>query len=154
MLSVHGPSISTLTLGCQPSFEIAHLVTNLEELVIAGPIWTGPLSTFPRMLKHIRLQVDGGLSEIFMHFSRPFVAAITQELHMLPDLRLISIEKEFAASEQYPDLQKACETHKVEILVSSSDSSGISVHPYHAEMDRFPRQYTFSEFFDIEDRRH
>ena len=125
MLSVHGPSVSTLTLALQPSFEIAHVFTKLEELVIAGPIWVGPLSTFPRTLKHIRLQLlDAGLSYIFMHFSRRFVAAITQELHMLPDLRLISIEKEFAASEHYPDLQKACETHKVEILISSSDSSG------------------------------
>jgi hypothetical protein len=36
VLSVHGPSISTLTLGSQPTFEIAHLFTNLEELVIVG----------------------------------------------------------------------------------------------------------------------
>ena len=126
-LSVHGPSVSTLTLGCPPSFEFAHLFTKLEELVIVGPIWTKSLSTFPRTLKHIRLQPHAKWSEVFMHFSRPFVATIAQELHMLPDLRLISIEKEFAVSEHYPDLQKACETHKVEILVSSSDSSGISV---------------------------
>jgi hypothetical protein len=127
VLSVHGPSVSTLTLACQPSFEIAHLFTKLEELVILGPIWKGSLSTFPRTLKHIRLQVDGKLSETFMHFSGPFVATIAQDLHMLPDLRLISIEKEFTANEYYPELRKACETHKIEILVSSSDSSGIPV---------------------------
>jgi hypothetical protein len=127
MLSVHGPSISTLTLGSPPTFEIAHLFTNLEELVIVGSMWKGPLSTFPGTLKHIRLQLHADWSRVFMFFSRPFAAAIAQDLHMLPDLRLISIEKEFTANEYYPELRKACETHKIEILVSSSDSSGIPV---------------------------
>ncbi|KAI9447676.1 hypothetical protein H4582DRAFT_1895549 [Lactarius indigo] len=40
VLSVHGPSVSTLTLTRQPAFGIAHLFTKLEELVIAGPFWS------------------------------------------------------------------------------------------------------------------
>jgi hypothetical protein len=90
-------------------------------------MWKGPLSIFPRTLKHIRLQLHADCSKVFMFFSRPFAAVIAQDLHVLPDLRLISIEKEFTAKEYYLELRKACETHKIEILVSSSDLSGILV---------------------------
>ncbi|KAH9032942.1 hypothetical protein EDB84DRAFT_1561819 [Lactarius hengduanensis] len=116
-LSVHGPSVSTLTLWCQPAFEIAHLFTKLEELVIAGPLWRSPLSAFPKTLKHIRIRVPG-----FM--SNSAVPAVARMLPMLPDLRVLSIENGLTSNEHYPDLQEACETHRVEILVNSVDSSG------------------------------
>ena len=175
ILSVHGPGVSTLTLWCQPDFEIAQVFTNLEELVIKGPWWTAPPSTFPRTLKHIRLEVFACLPGDFSFFSNSIVAAIAEELTILPNLRVISIGKTLTSNKYYPDLQEACETHGVEILVSPNrfDSAGRTVsahqkfrlvchstdhhhkhkHPYHVEMDRFPRQYTFSEFFDIGERR-
>ena len=163
VLSVHGNSVSTLALVTQPSFEIARLFTRLEELVIIGPFWGSPLPALPRTLKHIRL-VRGPVSI-------SFAAAVVRVVPMLPELRVISIEESFT-HEHYPDLKEVCEAHRVEILVSSLDSSGRPVvsayqspnmsamsiteechkHAYHAEMDRFPRQYTFSEFFDSDDQ--
>ena len=93
MLSVHGPSVSTLTLSYQPTFEIAQVFTNLEELVIEGPCWKGPLSAFPRTLKHIRLEVLAYVLGDFSPLSNSIVAAIAEELTTLPNLRVISIEK-------------------------------------------------------------
>ncbi|KAH9002478.1 hypothetical protein EDB86DRAFT_315083 [Lactarius hatsudake] len=141
VLSVHGPSVSTLTLTRQPAFGIAHLFTKLEELVIAGPFWSSPLPAFPRTLKHIRLQVHAFMSD-------DVSAAIAQVLPILLDLRVITIEETLTHDKHYSDLQEACETHRVEILVNSVDLSG-RTHPYLVEMERFPRQYTFSDFFDI-----
>ncbi len=121
VLSVHGPSVSALTLRRQPAFEIAHLFTTLEELVIAGSFWRSPLPAFPTTLKHIRIRVPA-----FM--SKSAVPAIARMLPMLPDLRVLSIEKALTANEHYPDLQEACVTHRVEILVEIPvypvDSSG------------------------------
>lgn len=125
VLSVHGPSVSSLTLTFQPKFEVAQLFTNLEELVITAPDWTG-LSAFPRTLKHIRLEVLPFLPGfLFLPEPDTLVAAIAKELPTLPDLRVISIEEALTANKYYPDLQKACETHKVEILFSRrpNDSS-------------------------------
>jgi hypothetical protein len=163
VLSVHGHSVSTLALLNQPSFEIADLFPRLEEFVMISSSWRSPLPAFPKTLKHIRL-VSGHLS--------PRATAVAQVVPILTNLRIISIEEKFTASEHYLNLKEVCEAHRVEILVSSLDSSGRPVvsayqsyntsatsvtdcyckHPYHAEMDRFPRKYTFSEFFDCEDR--
>ncbi len=115
VLSVHGPSVSTLTLKRQPAFGIAHLFMKLEELVIAGPFWSSPLPAFPRTLKHIRLQVHA-----FM--SNAVVAAIVQVLPVLPDLRVISIEETLTLDKHYSDLQEGCEARRVEILVNSVES--------------------------------
>ena len=115
VLSVHGPSVSTLTLVLQPTFEIDHLFTKLEELVIKGPSWGRPLPALPRTLRHIRLDYASSADCL--------VLAVAQVVPMLPDLRLISIEKEFTANKHYPDLQKACEIHRVEILVILPNSS-------------------------------
>jgi hypothetical protein len=164
VLSVHGHSVSTLTLVEQPSFEFAHLFTMLEELVIKSPFWWTPLPEFPRTLKHIMLDRD--------YVSARVTTLVAQMIPILPDLRAISIEEKVTADEKYPDLQEVCKAHRVEILVYSFDSSGREVvssyqspnvsatsvtdccykHPYHAEMVRFPRQYTFSQFFNDEDR--
>ncbi|KAN0128546.1 hypothetical protein V8E53_013591 [Lactarius tabidus] len=141
VLSVHGHSVSTLTLVEQPSFEFAHLFTKLEELVINSPFWWSPLPEFPRTLKHIKLDSDALVTTL-----------VAQMVPILPDLRAISIAEKATADENYPDLQEVCKAHRVEILVYSFNSSGREGHPYHAEMDRFPRQYTFSEFFEGEDR--
>ncbi|KAH9021157.1 hypothetical protein EDB85DRAFT_2001395 [Lactarius pseudohatsudake] len=132
-LSVHGPGVSTLTLWRQPAFEIAHLSSS------QGPLWRSPLSAFPKTLKHIRIRVPG-----FM--SNSVVPAVARMLPMLPDLRVLSIENGLTSNEHYPDLQEACETHRVEILVNSVDSSGRRVRW------TLSRQYTFSEFF-VGDRR-
>ncbi|KAI9467361.1 hypothetical protein BJY52DRAFT_1238019 [Lactarius psammicola] len=145
VLSVHGPNVSTLTLKRQPAFGIADLFTKLEELIIAGPFWSSPLPALPRTLKHIRLQVHAFISDAV-------VAAIVQVLPMLPDLRVVSIEETLTLDKHYSDLQEACEAHRVEILVNSVDSPG-RTHPYLVEMERFPRQYTFSEFFGVGDQR-
>ncbi|KAF8261767.1 hypothetical protein EI94DRAFT_1745192 [Lactarius quietus] len=142
VLSVHGPSVSTLTLYHQPRFEIDSLFTNLEELVIANPVWSSPLPAFPRTLKHIKV-----ITGPFMPLDH-VIALVAQVVPTLPNLRVISVEARFAANKHYLDLQEACQTQGVEILVHSS-----SVHPYHIEMGRFPRQYTFSEFFDVGDCR-
>jgi hypothetical protein len=115
VLSVHGPSVSTLALVFQPEFEIACLFPRLEELVIMGPFWKSPLPAFPKTLKHIRL-VGGHLSTR--------ATAVAQVVPILPELRMISIEKEFTSYEHYLDLQEVCEAHRVEILVNSLDSSG------------------------------
>ena len=124
VLSVHGPSVSTLRLVLQPTFEIDHLFTKLEELVIAGPSWSSPLPALPKTLKHIRL--------VRVYLSPDdVVAAVAQVVPILPDLRIISIEEEFTASEYYLDLQKACEAHRVEILVSSLYSFGRTVVSAH-----------------------
>ena len=166
VLSAHGSSVSSLTLRRQPAFEFAHLFTNLEELVVPGMFWITPLPAFPRTLKHIMLYGNASMSI-------PVLAAIAQMVPMLPDLRVLSIGKALIAHTHYPDLQEACKAHRVEILVNligSSERTVVSTkvpsclrrlsftdychkHPYHVEMNRFPRQYTFSEFFDIGDRR-
>jgi hypothetical protein len=117
VLSVHGPSVSTLTLECQPHFEIAPLFTNLEELVLRDPSWSSPLPALPRTLKHIRLlsgPVDADMSQ------NNIVVAFAQVVPTLPDLRMISMDKEFTANVHYPHLRGVCETHKVEILAASS----------------------------------
>ncbi|KAH9062315.1 hypothetical protein EDB87DRAFT_1821308 [Lactarius vividus] len=108
-LSVHEPSVSTLTLWRRPAFEIGHLFTKLEELVIAGPLWRSTLSAFPKTLKHIRIHVPGFMSD-------SAVPAVARMLPTLPDLRVLSIENGLTSNEHYPDLQEACETHRVEIL--------------------------------------
>jgi hypothetical protein len=116
VLSVHGPSVSTLTLGCQTHFEIAPLFTNLEELVLINPSWSSPLPALPRTLKHIRLAygpVDADMSQ------NNVVVAFAQLVPTLPVLRMISVDKEFTANMHYPHLRGVCETHKVEILVAS-----------------------------------
>lgn len=120
VLSLHGPSVSTLTLTRQPAFDTAHLFTKLEELVIAGPFWSSPLPAFPRTLKHIRVQVHAFMSDAV-------VAAISHALPMLPDLRVISIEEALIFDKHFSDLHEACKTHRVEILVNSVDSSGSTV---------------------------
>jgi hypothetical protein len=118
-LSVHGQSVSTLALLNQPSFEIARLFPRLEELVIMGPFWRSPLPAFPITLKHIRLARG--------HLSTGPTAAVTQVVPILPDLRVISIEEKFTTHEHYLNLKEVCEAHRVEILVSSLDSSGRQV---------------------------
>jgi hypothetical protein len=122
VLSVHGPSVSCLTLFSQPKFEIAELFTNLEELVITGPCWTG-LSAFPRTLKHVSLEVMAFVSDTLLRMSDNLVAAIAKELPTLPNLRVISIEEALAANKYYPDLQKACETHKVVLFSPRRNNS-------------------------------
>jgi hypothetical protein len=120
VLSVHGHSVSTLTLvNRQPSSEFAHLFTRLEELVINGPFWWSTLPEFPRTLKHIMLGRN--------YVSVSIVAAVAQLVPTLPDLRVISIEEKVTADENYPDLQEVCKARRVEILVSSFDSSGREV---------------------------
>jgi hypothetical protein len=139
-LSVHGPSVSSLTLFSQPKFEIAQLFTNLEELVITGICWQG-LSAFPRTLKHIRLEAMAFVSDTLLRMSDTLVAAVAEELPTFPNLRVISIEEALTANKYYPDLQKACRTHKVEVLliprpnksrratlVSGSDVSATPLH--------------------------
>jgi hypothetical protein len=120
VLSVHGPSVSTLILTRQPAFEIAHLFTNLEELVLVGPFWSNPLPAFPRTLKHIRLQVHAFMSD-------GVVAAFAQVVPMLPDLCVISIEEALTFDKHYSDLREVCEIHRVEILVNSVESYGRTV---------------------------
>ena len=125
VLSVHGHSVSSLTLVDQPSLEFAHLFTRLEEFVMDGPFWRGPLPAFPRTLKHIMLDRYC----VSLHI----VAAIVQLVPTLPDLRVISIEEKYTANKPYLDLQEVCKAHRVEILVSSFGSSGrevVSVYQY------------------------
>ena len=115
VLSVHGPSVSTLTLGYQPDFEIAHLFPNLEEIFLMS--WNSPLPAFPRTLKHIRLTF--GL--VYADLSQDnVVLAVAQVVPTLPDLRMISMDKEFTANMHYPHFRGVCETRKVEILLASS----------------------------------
>ena len=116
VLSDHGPSVSSLTLSVQPRFNIAQLFTNLEELMIVGANWTD-LSAFPRTLKHIRLMAFLS-GPFFLSMSNTLVDAIAKELPTFPDLCLISVEEALTANKYYPDLQKACKIHKVNILIS------------------------------------
>ena len=161
LLSAHGPSVTSLTLTRQPASGLADLFTGLEEFVIAGPFWSCPLPTLPKTLMHIRLQVHAFMSDSVL-------PAITNEVRSLSNLRLISVEEALTTDKHYPSLQEACRAHGVEILVNPIDSSRVvskpeelhglktliynyapHEHPYLAEMDRFPRRYTFadSEFF-------
>ena len=162
-LSLHGPTVSSLTLTRQPVFSLADSFTRLEEFVIKGPFWNRPLPTLPKSLKHIRLQVHAFMSD-------SVIPAIAQVLLSLPNLRMLSVEEALTPDKCYPTLQEACKGHSVDILVNPTDSSlmGIAVsihiqgfcfivmapnhchkHPYFAEMDRFPRQCTFVEFFNV-----
>ena len=117
VLSVHGPSVSTLCLGWESNFEIVHLFPNLEELVLMGPSWSSPLPAFPRTLKHISLGYGSLLTDMLPGNA---ILAVAQVVPTLPDLRMITVNNKFTANEHYPDLQRVCETHKVEILVASS----------------------------------
>ncbi|KAF8488501.1 hypothetical protein F5888DRAFT_1809652 [Russula emetica] len=143
LLSSHGPNVTSLTLTRQPASGLADLFTELEEFVIAGPFWSNPLPTLPKTLMHIRLQVHAFMSDSVL-------PAITTEVPSLSNLRLMSVEEALTTDKHYPSLQEACRAHGVEILVNPIDSllTG-TVHPYLAEMDRFPRQYTFAEFFGV-----
>ncbi|KAI0306846.1 hypothetical protein B0F90DRAFT_1813709 [Multifurca ochricompacta] len=128
-LSLHGSNVCSLTLTRQPVSGIADLFPTLEELVIAGPFWSSPLPTLPQTLRHIRLQA----------------------LSTLPDLCVLSLEEALTADKYYATLREACKTHRVEILENPIDPSLAGrvchKHPYFAEMERFPRQNTFAEFF-------
>ncbi|KAI0249995.1 hypothetical protein BJV78DRAFT_626326 [Lactifluus subvellereus] len=148
ILSPHGPNVSSLTLTRQPVFALADLFTNLEELVIKGPFWSRPLPTLPKTLKHLRLQVHAFMSD-------SVIPAIAEGLSGLPNLRMLSIEEALTPDKYYPTLREACKRHRVKILVNPVDSSVMgTAHPYLAEIDRFPRQATFSEFFNIESNNH
>ncbi|KAH9977442.1 hypothetical protein BJV77DRAFT_1074170 [Russula vinacea] len=143
LLSAHGPSITSLTLSRQPATGLADLFTDLDEFVIAGPFWSSPLPTLPKTLMHIRLQVHAFISDSVL-------PAIATTVPSLAKLRLMSVEEALTTDKHYPILQEACRTHGVEILVNPIDSSLTgTAHPYLAEMDRFPRQHTFADFFDI-----
>jgi len=143
-LSVHGPSVSSLTLTRQPASGLADLFPNLEEFVIAGPFWSSPLPTLPNTLMHIRLQAHAFMSDSLL----PAIAAI---IPSLARFRALSIEEALTTDKNYPALREVCEVQGVEILVNPIPSSSMeAVHPYLAEMDRFPRQFTFAEFFDAQ----
>ncbi|KAF8464942.1 hypothetical protein DFH94DRAFT_784385 [Russula ochroleuca] len=143
LLSAHGSSITSLTLSRQPASGLADLFTDLDEFVIAGPFWSSPLPSLPKTLMHIRLQVHAFMSDSVL----PSIATAVPSLEKL---RLMSVEEALTTDKHYPILQEACKTHGVEILVNPIDSSLTgTVHPYLAEMDRFPRQHTFAEFFDV-----
>jgi hypothetical protein len=165
LLSAHASSVSCLTLTRQPATGLADLFTNLEELIIAGPFWSGPLPTLPKTLMHIRLQVHAFMSD-------SVVPAITAAVPSLGNLRALSVEEALTTDTHYPALRQVCEANRVEILVNpmnplfagtvvsplplpSPENPGphlliiVFQHPYFAEMDRFPRQRTFSEFFDV-----
>lgn len=45
----------------------------------------------------------------------------------LPDLHVISIKGKLILDKHYSELQKACETHSIEVLVNRFDSSGRTV---------------------------
>ena len=124
VLSVHGPSVSTLMLRRQPAFEIANLFTKLDGLVNTGLLWSSPLPAFPRTLKHIMLHGNSSMSISVL-------AAIAQAVPMLPHLRILSIKKALTTQTHYADLQEACKTHRVEILVYSVYSSGRTVVSTH-----------------------
>jgi len=166
-LSVHGPNVSSLTLTRQPASGLADLFPNLEEFVIAGPFWGSPLPTLPNTLMHIRLQAHAFMSDSLL----PAIAAV---IPSLARLRAVSIEEALTTDKNYPALREVCEVQGVEILVNPIPSlftgAAVSIlgvfwthntahknlflkfyqHPYLAEMDRFPRQFTFSEFFDTQ----
>ena len=116
MLSVHGPSVSTLALRCQPHFEIAPLFTNLEELLLMNSSYISPLPALPRTLKHLRLAYMPVGPDVPQD---NVVVAVAQVVPTLPDLRMISMNNGCTATEHYPGLQRVCETHKVEIALSS-----------------------------------
>ena len=62
---------------------------------------------------------------------KTFLLAIAQVVPMLPDLHILSVNKALTAQMHCPDLQQACETHKVEILVRSVNSYGSAVVSTH-----------------------
>ncbi|KAH9960402.1 hypothetical protein BC827DRAFT_391433 [Russula dissimulans] len=140
-LSVYGPNVASLTLTRQPASGLADLFPNLEEFVIAGPFWSSPLPTLPNALMHIRLQAHAFMSDSLL----PAIAAV---IPSLARLRALSIEEALTTDEHYPALREVCEARGVEVLVNPIPSwfPG-AVHPYLAEMDRFPRQLAFAEFF-------
>jgi hypothetical protein len=126
VLSIHGPSVSTLDLIFQPVFEFVHLFTKLEEFVVSNPrgsLWSSPLPAFPRTLRHIMFHGHT--------MSNSVVAKIAQVVTMLPDLCVLSIPSALTAHKHYPDLHEACTTHGVDILLILYDSSGIPVVSTH-----------------------
>ena len=115
-LSVHGQSVTSLTLSRQPVSGLADLFTDLDEFVITGPFWSSPLPTLPETLMHIRLQVHAFMSDSVL-------PAIATAVPSLAKLRLMSIEEALTTDKNHPVLQEACQTHDVEILVNPIDSS-------------------------------
>ncbi|KAI9507501.1 hypothetical protein F5148DRAFT_1204341 [Russula earlei] len=142
-LSAHGPNVSSLTLTRQPASGLAEIFPNLEEFVIAGPFWSSPLPTLPKTLMHIRLQAHAFMSDSFL----PAVAAA---IPTLASLRALSIEEALTTDKNFPTLWETCREHRIDVLVNPIPSSLVigTAHLYLVEMDRFPRQRTFAEFFD------
>ncbi len=122
ILSVHGPTVTSLTLVRQPASGLADLFTELEEFVIAGPFWSGPLPTLPKTLMHIRLQVNAFMSDSAL-------PAIATAIPSLSNLRLMSVEGALTTDKYYPTLQQVCEMHRVEILVNSSMTGTVVSKP-------------------------
>jgi hypothetical protein len=83
----------------------------LEEFVIAGPFWSGPLPTLPKTLMHIRLQVHAFISDSVL-------PAITAAVPSLGNLRALSVEEALTTDKHYPALRHVCEANRVEILVN------------------------------------
>jgi hypothetical protein len=111
LLSSHASAVSCLTLTRQPATGLADLFTNLEEFVIAGPFWSGPLPTLPKTLMHIRLQVHAFMSDTVL-------PAITAAVPSLGNLRALSVEEALTTDKHYPALRQMCEANRVEILVN------------------------------------
>ena len=122
ILSVHGPTVTSLTVVRQPASGLADLFTELEEFVIAGPFWSGPLPTLPKTLMHIRLQVNAFMSDSVL-------PAIATAIPSLSNLRLMSVEGALTTDKYYPTLQQVCEMHRVEILVNSSMTGTVVSKP-------------------------
>jgi hypothetical protein len=116
LLSAHASTVPSLTLTRQPATGLADLFTNLEEFVIAGPFWSGPLPTLPKTLMHIRLQVHAFISDSVL----PAIAAAVPSLG---NLRALSIEEALTTDKYYPALQQVCQANRVEILVNPMDPS-------------------------------
>ena len=97
MLSINGPSISSLRLTSLPEFKFAHLFTKLEELVImVRSRWTRPFPAFAAMRTCLNLLQ----LRLYMWF---------------PDLHVLSIPEyfSFTAHRFYSDILHTCKTHKV-----------------------------------------
>ena len=130
LFSVHGPSVTSLTLSRQPASGLADLFTGLDEFVVTGPFWSSPLPTLPKTLMHIRLQVHAFMSDSVL-------PAIATAVPSLAKLRLMSIEEALTTDKNYPILQEACQTHGVEILVNPIDSSLTGTVVSESEESRF-----------------
>ncbi|KAI0265840.1 hypothetical protein BC834DRAFT_155117 [Gloeopeniophorella convolvens] len=102
--------ITSLTLRRSPYPGFFEHFTALEELTIAGVWWQSPYPSFPKTLRHLRLQVA--------RLAYDVLPEIADTIRQLPHLHTLSVKENLVQGRSsYPTLLQACRDKHVNILV-------------------------------------